>query len=418
MVDSFKQTMKKKVLLKLLSLIICFYLCGCTNKQQILSNSNPEKFLSFDWSSLKDKVHTIKLSELMESIEIVKLDNSTEDAYTGIFKLEISDNYLVTSCPGGTPVKLFNRKNGHFIKNIGKRGQGPSEYYTIWNIMIDEERNRIHLGEPFSNEIYTYDMNGEYHAEESIFLPKGLENKYAIYIQKEENKAVVLNTPCTDYDKRNIKIKGQTNTCWIQDLKGNILDSIPFNNALSLPQGSSNTWASHVNKKTPIYSFALCPVLYERPDTLYHYNSQTNQLYPVYTPNTETALHIFTTSVETSAHYYTIQGFYKKGCGINPEYLEEWKIVQVEKETSKGKYIRLVNDLLGDIEIVSYDFFQNIKDNYTFIIYHPLDLKEQLEEALETNTDMSDEIRNRVLTMKNSLNENDNDILVICKFKQ
>ena len=190
--------MKKKVLLKLLSLIICFYLCGCTNKQQILSNSNPEKFLSFDWSSLKDKVHTIKLSELMESIEIVKLDNSTKDAYTGIFKLEISDNYLVTSCPGGTPVKLFNRKNGHFIKNIGKRGQGPGEYYTIWNIMIDEERNRIHLGEPFSNEIYTYDMNGEYHAEESIFLPKGLENKYAIYIQKEENKAVVLNTPCTD----------------------------------------------------------------------------------------------------------------------------------------------------------------------------------------------------------------------------
>ena len=72
----------------------------------------------------------------------------------------------------------------------------------------------------------------------------------------------------------------------------------------------------------------------------------------------------------------------------------------------------------GDIEIVSYDFFQNIKDNYTFIIYHPLDLKEQLEEALETNTNMSDEVRNRVLTMKNSLNENDNDILVICKFKQ
>ena len=99
-------------------------------------------------------------------------------------------------------------------------------------------------------------------------------------------------------------------------------------------------------------------------------------------------------------------------------YLQEWKIIQVDKESAKGRYIRLVNDLLGDIEIVSYDFFQNIKDNYGYIIYDPLDLKEQLEEALETNTNMPEEVRKRVITMKNSLSEDDNDVLVICKFKK
>ena len=78
----------------------------------------------------------------------------------------------------------------------------------------------------------------------------------------------------------------------------------------------------------------------------------------------------------------------------------------------------MVNDYLGDIEIVLYDFLCSVKNDYSSIIYNPLDLKEQLEEALETNTNMSDEVRNRVLTMKNSLNENDNDILVICKFKK
>ena len=54
---------------------------------------------------------------------------------------------------------------------------------------------------------------------------------------------------------------------------------------------------------------------------------------------------------------------------------------KLHKKSAKGRYIRLFNDLLGDIEIVSYDFFQNIKDNYAYIIYDPLDLKEQLEEA-------------------------------------
>ena len=367
---------------------------------------------------MDDEEYEIKLSDLMETVEIVQLDNSTEEAYTGIFKLGISDNYLVTSCPGGTPVKLFSRKDGRFIRNIGARGQGPGEYFIIWNIMIDEKQDRIHLGEPFQDKIHTYDINGNYHAEETINLPQGIRNKYVMYLEKEDNKAIVFNMPCILYERGNTRIEREKHTCWIQDLKGNILDSIPITNSLSLPRGSSSIWASHVNEKLPIYSFALCPILYERPDTLYHYNCSTNQLYPVYTPNTETALNIFTTSVESPLHYYTIQGFYEKGRGINPEFLNEWKIIQVDKESAKGRYIRLVNDLLGDIEIVSYDFFQNIKDNYGYIIYDPLDLKEQLEEALETNKDMSEEVRKRVTTMKNSLDENDNDILVICRFKQ
>ena len=376
-----------------------------------------EELLSFDVSTLEDKEYEIKLSDLMESVEIIQLDSSTDEAYTGIFKLGISDNYLVTSTPQNIPVKLFSRKDGRFIRNIGAKGQGPGEYRTIWNIMIDEKQERIHLGEPFQDKILTYDMNGIYHAEETINLPQGIRNKYVMYLEKENNKAIVFNTPYTLYERGNIRVEGEKNTCWIQDLKGNILDSIPVTNSLSLPPGSSDIWASHVKEESSIYSFALRPVMYVRPDTLYHYNSSTNQLYPVYTPNTETALNIFTTSVESPLHYYTMQGFYEKGRGINPEFLQEWKIIQVDKKSAKGRYIRLFNDLLGDIEIVSYDFFQNIKDDYAYIIYDPLDLKEQLEEALNTNTEMSEEVRKRVVSMKNSLTEDDNDILVICKFK-
>lgn len=342
--------------------LVAMALSSCSNQEKN-TPIEEEELLSFDVSTLDNKEYEIKLSDLMESVEIVQLDNSTEEAYTGIFKLGISDNYLVTSTPQNIPVKLFSRKDGRFIRNIGTKGQGPGEYRTIWNIMIDEKQERIHLGEPFQDKILTYDMNGIYHAEETINLPQGIRNKYVMYLEKEDNKAIVFNTPYTLYERGNIRVEGEKNTCWIQDLKGNIIDSISVTNSLSLPPGSSDIWASHVKEESSIYSFALRPVMYVRPDTLYHYNSSTNHLYPVYTPNTETALNIFTTSVESPLHYYTIQGFYEKGRGINPEFLQEWKIIQVNKESAKGRYIRLANDLLGDIEIVSYDFFQNIKDD-------------------------------------------------------
>ena len=324
--------------------LVAMALSSCSNQEKNIP-TDEEELLSFDVSTLDNKEYEIKLSDLMESVEIVQLDNSTEEAYTGIFKLGISDNYLVTSTPQNIPVKLFNRKDGRFIRNIGAKGQGPGEYRTIWNIMIDEKQERIHLGGPSYDKIFTYDLDGKYHAEETINLPRGVRNKYVMYLEKEGNRAFVFNRPCTLYERGETRREGEKNTCWIQDLKGNIIDSIPLTNSLSLPRGSSDIWGSHVKEESSIYSLALRPVMYVRPDTLYHYNSSTNQLYPVYTPNTETALNIFTTSVESPLHYYTIQGFYERGRGINPEFLQEWKIIQVDKESAKGRYIRLVNDL-------------------------------------------------------------------------
>ena len=77
-----------------------------------------------------------------------------------------------------------------------------------------------------------------------------------------------------------------------------------------------------------------------------------------------------------------------------------------------------MNDCLGDIPVVLYDFLFSVKNEYATIIYDSLDLKEQLEEALETNTDMSEEVRIRVVKMKSILTEDSNDVLVICKFKK
>lgn len=50
--------------------------------------------------------------------------------------------------------------------------------------------------------------------------------------------------------------------------------------------------------------------------------------------------------------------------------------------------------------------------------WEPLVLLEHLEEALANNNEMSAEVRERVMKLKNSLDENDNNVMMICKFKK
>ena len=375
-----------------------------------------EELLSFDVSTLEDKEYEIKLSDLMESVEIVQLDNSTEEAFGRTWDVEISDNYIATGNVAEN-VKLYHRKSGKYIGNVGKRGQGPGEYTNIWDITINEEDIRIYLWPNMRDYIYSYDMNGKFIDEETILLPEGYGTRGTMFPDRKTNELVVLGTPYGYYQRENITHEGKKVACWVQDFQGNLKFSIPADN-YTIPRGSSHSWASHPNRESSIYSYALRTIKSEmRRDTVYHYNSKDNLLYPVYTTNYPHEDNFVIASLESPLHYYTVHATYKKRRSTNPENLEGYKVLQVDKKTLAGKYIRVVNDYLGNIPIILYDFLFSVKNEYATIIYDPLDLKEQLEEALDTNTEMSEEVRKRVVSMKNSLTEDDNDILVICKFK-
>lgn len=375
-----------------------------------------EELLSFDVSTLEDKEYEIKLSDLMESVEIVQLDNSTEEAFGRTWDVEISDNYIATGNVAEN-VKLYHRKSGKYIGNVGKRGQGPGEYTNIWDITINEEDKRIYLWPNMRDYIYSYDMNGKFIEEETILLPEGYGTRGTMFPDRKTNELVVLGTPYGYYQRENITHEGKKVACWVQDFQGNLKFSIPADN-YTIPRGSSHSWASHPNRESSIYSYALRTIKSEmRRDTVYHYNSKDNLLYPVYTTNYPHEDNFVIASLESPLHYYTVHATYKKRRSTNPENLEGYKVLQVDKKSHAGKYIRVVNDYLGNIPIVLYDFLFSVKNEYATIIYDPLDLKEQLEEALDTNTEMSKEVRKRVVSMKNSLTEDNNDILVICKFK-
>lgn len=71
-----------------------------------------EELLSFDVSTLEDKEYEIKLTDLMESVEIIQMD-SVQEAFTKIFKVAVSKNYFAIHHVH-YPVKLYSRKSGKF----------------------------------------------------------------------------------------------------------------------------------------------------------------------------------------------------------------------------------------------------------------------------------------------------------------
>lgn len=88
--------------------------------------------------------------------------DSVREAFTKIFRVTVSDSYFAIHHIK-YPVKLYSRKTGKFLCNIGRKGNGPGEYFQIWNTVIEEDYNRFYLVNQFKNYIYSYDLNGNFH---------------------------------------------------------------------------------------------------------------------------------------------------------------------------------------------------------------------------------------------------------------
>lgn len=373
-----------------------------------------EELLSFDVSTLEDKEYEIKLSDLMESVEIVRMD-SVQEAFTKIFRVAVSENYFAIHHVNH-PVKLYNRKNGKFLGNIGRKGNGPGEYVQVWNVEIDEPTNRIYLVNNNRNVIYSYDINGKFYGNETIRLSEGNRlERGKVFFNKNKDRIIIFQTPYVSYQRSNNSLPEVGNLCLVQNFSGRLINKIP-SAQYQVPRNDSEVWAYHIDSRSPIYQCGIIPYYDCRKDTIYHYNVETNELYPVYTSNMYTDKLTIVFSKETPLHYYTYQQTYKKGTMVNPEFRTGYKLFQVEKKTGKGQYIRVVNDYLGGIEFDVDYWFHDIRDDYVVYYWEPLVLLEHLEEALDNN-EMTTEVRERVMNLKNSLDENDNNVMMICKFK-
>ena len=189
------------------------------------SESTDEKIITVNLSEVNKK-RVVNLSDWVLEPEFIALDSSSEDAYTEGGYCCLSDNYI--GMYGSSQIyKLYDRKTGKFLRNIGKVGKNEGEYSNVYNSVIDEQNSRVYILSWNAKELLCHDLNtGELIEARSLKhnVPKG-----AFVIDPETGNLTVAALP----------FEGENETVvWKQDKEDNVLWEVPAGDLSIVPDYS------------------------------------------------------------------------------------------------------------------------------------------------------------------------------------
>lgn len=357
-----------------------------------------DKVMACDQKLLADTVR-IPLSFFTEEMELVKLDNRDE-ALVGQTGVTVSDNYILVYGSRQNPFKLFDRK-GKFLTNIGAIGQGPGEYQMVYDAKLDEANNRIYILPWNASQLLVYDLQGNVLDPIPLCLrcPKAKFN-----VDLSEGKVSIVLLP----------FKGYPAVAWTQDLEGKRIDFIEPGH-LEAPQDFSNEVTAGFNIPGVFDVNILC-IMPTRVDSLYRYASDKNRLIPAFTLNFANTDKIPWHGYGEYPHHF-VGNFSEPPVEVSPG---SWTNGQtfhyiVDKETGKGSFFTLYNDYFGNLEI-GYPSSAFFNGYYTRNI-EPGNLMTDIENALK-NQDITTEMRKKLTDLQASIDENDNNYVMIAQLKR
>ena len=189
------------------------------------SESTDEKIITVNLSEVNKK-RVVNLSDWVLEPEFIALDSSSEDAYTEGGYCCLSDNYI--GMYGSSQIyKLYDRKTGKFLRNIGKVGKNDGEYSNVYNSVIDEQNSRVYILSWNAKELLCHDLNtGELIEARPLKhnVPKG-----AFVIDPETGNLTVAALP----------FEGENETVvWKQDKEDNVLWEVPAGDLSLVPDYS------------------------------------------------------------------------------------------------------------------------------------------------------------------------------------
>ena len=189
------------------------------------SESTDEKIITVNLSEVNKK-RVVNLSDWVSVPEFIALDSSSEDAYTEGGYCCLSDNYI--GMYGSSQIyKLYDRKTGKFLRNIGKVGKNDGEYSNVYNSVIDEQNSRVYILSWNAQELLCHDLNtGELIEARPLKhnVPKG-----AFVIDPETGNLTVAALP----------FEGENETVvWKQDKEDNVLWEVPAGDLSLVPDYS------------------------------------------------------------------------------------------------------------------------------------------------------------------------------------
>ena len=380
-------------------IFLTFLSCSKTESElktiDILENNNDE----------------IKISDLIDNIEYIPLASDSLLAY--IMKVDyINNNFFVKD--NKSKFLRFNEE-GKLINQIGKRGRGPGEYRYASDFAIDPETGKIFIigGKP--EQIMVFSPEGNFI--EALNLSK----KHATSIGITEGNLLLFYFDGAQHNEENMELL---------DTKGNSIKSYP--NKYEFERGRAS-----VQFVGECVMYSLKGKLYFKEifsDTIFYLDGQKmvpemvlNSGDRRFSPgrrtkaiadlgaNPRVSSESMTKSViqnnlfETSNFLFYCYGYDKKGRML---VYNKSTGTQVEVDLKAG----IENDWDGGPNI---QFKMNKDDNTLFSWINAFDLKTYVaSDAFKNSTPKYPEKKKELQKLANSLDENDNPVLMLVKLKE
>ncbi|HBC77807.1 MAG TPA: hypothetical protein DCZ51_04215, partial [Bacteroidales bacterium] len=350
--------------------IIALSFPGCKNNSiAYKTNINGNEVVICPVNKVTDSIQ-LRLSSLIESCNIVKLQNINEALFDQAWHTEVSDNYICIKSYGQLPAKLFD-KNGQFLRSIGSVGRGPGEYSTVNGLQFNQKGDMIFLL-PFANarKILVYDVSGNHMKDIPLVFTQ---RKFKAFFSSD-SIITVLSMP----------FENDSAICYRQTFDGKLIQKISPPSYLINQSFDGEVFTNYLTPEYDLFNTAA--------DTLYHYNIEKNTLEPKFAKDFGDKKYV-SVSRELPGYYYFY--FYNQETGS--------KKILVDKETLNANYFNLKNDFFGNIDaspIFSNGYFIN---NVAAIT-----LKKQIEKALNMK-DLSENERQKLVDFNNNLKQDDNN---------
>ena len=125
--------------------ILTFYLLLLSFPTSFGQNLNKSSLIVFDLEKAFSRQSEVPLSKFLNSINYVTLETNPHSIIGRFAHFEVTDEYIIVrdnSIP--KQILLFDRKEGKFIKSIGKYGRGPNEYSRFSYIPYDPDKRVLY----------------------------------------------------------------------------------------------------------------------------------------------------------------------------------------------------------------------------------------------------------------------------------
>jgi hypothetical protein len=358
--------------------------------------------------------HKLKLSDIAADVEYIPLE-TTEKCLIGNRYTDcvLTKDYVFIV----SPVIMQFRRDGKFVRQINKIGQGPGECFARC-CAFDEKNQFIYIYNNFTHHIMVFGFDGKY------------KHKFKDPLEQEENSSVSK----MDCDSAgNILLSfdnGFTNMDYkyaVIDPSGKILHKEPNYDVVEL---DSRVLESSIS----IHSIYSCnnTLFYRYPynDTIYRIvQNKCFAAYVITVPNKLTLEHVRKagaylinySALENKNHIYSVQEneqylFIRNVINrYSPDYKDFLSLYDKNKQKLTSNIDpNIVNDIDGGMNISGS--FQN--DTYMYTLIWPFKMKEELTSAHFTKSKaIYPEKQKALKTLIDQLLEDDNPVVMLVKLK-